>query len=103
PLPTQAYNPLVAPNWFGTGFNITRQHTETTKIDHRLNDRNNLSFRYSHNPASTALTSSPYGNSPTTLDGKANAYIDEGQNDNGVANWTHTFSPTLFGETLVTV
>jgi hypothetical protein len=103
PLPTQADNPLVGPNWFGTGFNVTRQHTETTKIDHRINDSNSVFFRYSHNPASTSLTSSPYGNSPTTLDFKANAYIDEGQNDNGVANWTHTFSPTFFGETLVTV
>ena len=49
------------------------------------------------------MTSSPYGQSPTTLDQKANAYIDEQQNDSGVANWTHTFSPTFFTETLVTI
>jgi hypothetical protein len=103
PLPTFPDNPLVGPNWFGTGFNVTRQHTETTKIDHRFNDKNSMFFRYSHNPASTAQTSSPYNQSPTTLDGKANAYIDEGQNDSGVANWTHTFSPTFFAESLVTV
>ncbi|HWQ52066.1 MAG TPA: carboxypeptidase regulatory-like domain-containing protein [Bryobacteraceae bacterium] len=103
PTPTQADNPLIGPNWFGTGFNVTRQHTETAKVDHRINDNNSLSFRYSHSPASSSLTSSPYGQSPTTLDRRANAYIDEGQNDNGVANWTHTFSPTFFWETLVTV
>ena len=103
PLPTGADNPLIGPNWFGTGFNITRQHTETTKIDHRINDTNSLSFRYSHSPSNNPLTYSPYGSSPTTLDNKANAYIDQQVNDSGVANWTHTFSPSFFGETLVTV
>jgi hypothetical protein len=103
PVPTQADNPLVAANWFGLGFNNTRQHTETARVDHRINDRNNLYFRYSHSPATQSLTSSPYGQSPTTLDQKANAYIDEQQNDSGVANWTHMFSPTFFTETLVTI
>lgn len=103
PLPTHPDNPLIGPNWFGTGFYQVRQHTETAKIDHRVNDSNNLSFRYSHNPASTSRTHTQWSAGPTTLDGKANAYIDEGQNDNGVANWTHTFSPTFFSETLVTV
>ncbi|MBM3735754.1 MAG: hypothetical protein FJW39_08200 [Acidobacteria bacterium] len=103
PLPTRGDNPLVTSNWFGLGFNNTKQHTETVRVDHKLNDKNNLFFRYSHSPATTERTSDPYGLSPTTLDRRANANIDSGVNDSGIANWTHTFSPTFFSETLVTV
>ncbi len=105
PLPTRGDNPLVASNWFGLGFANTKQHTETVRIDHKLNDTNHLFFRYSHNPGTTERTSDPYNGagSPTTLDGRANANIDSQVNDSGIANWTHTFSPTFFSETLVTV
>lgn len=103
PLPTRGDNPLVTSNWFGLGFNNTRQHTETVRVDHRINEKNNLFFRYSHSPANTERTSDPYGLSPTTLDKRANANIDSQVNDSGIANWTHTFSPTFFSETLVTV
>jgi hypothetical protein len=103
PLPTHSDNPLVTSNWFGLGFDNTTQHTTTARVDHRINDGNNLFFRYSHNPAKSARTSDPYGMSPTTLDSRANAYIDTGENDSGVANWTHTFSPTFFSETSFSV
>ncbi len=105
PLPTQGDNPLVTANWFGLGFNNTRQHTETARVDHKINDRNHLFFRYSHSPGTREATSDPYNGagSPTTLDNRANANIDSQVNDSGIANWTHTFSPTFFGETLVTV
>jgi len=105
PLPTRGDNPLVSANWFGLGFNNTKQHTETVRIDHKLNDTNHLFFRYSHSPGTTERTSDPYNGagSPTTLDKRANANIDSQVNDSGIANWTHTFSPTFFSETLVTV
>jgi hypothetical protein len=103
PLPTTADNPLINANWFGLGFNRTNQMTETVKIDHSLSDRDHLSFRQSHLPSNQANTSSPYGQSPATTDGLANIAVHAGQNDSGVANWTHTFSPTFFSESLVTV
>lgn len=103
PLPTTADNPLATQNYFGVGYNITNQHTETGKVDHRLSDRDNLSFRVSHSPAYNEATNNPYDGSPTTLDKKANGKIEEQQSDSGVANWTHTFSPTFFGETLMSV
>lgn len=103
PLPILPDNPLVSANWFGTGFNNGNQHTETLRVDHRLTDKDQIFFRYTHSPSGVEATSSPYGGSPTTLDKKANARITEAQNDTGVANWNHSFSPTLFGETLVTV
>lgn len=102
PLPTQPDNPLVAANWFGLGYDTRSQHTETARVDHRLSDRDQLFFRYSHNPAYRSYTTS-LGGGPTTLDGKANAAIDAGENDSGVASWTHTFSPTFFSETIFSV
>jgi hypothetical protein len=103
PLPTHPDNPLATSNWFGLGFVNTRQHTETARVDHKIGDRDNLFLRYSHGPGTTERTSDPYGGSPTTLDKRANAYIDSQVNDSGIANWTHTHSPTFFWETLFTV
>jgi hypothetical protein len=103
PLPTRSDNPLVTSNWYGTGFNRTKQHTETTRVDHKFTDRDQAYFRYTHSVSTAATTSNPYNSSPTTLDGKANAYMTQGQNDTGAANWSHTFSPTFFSETLVSV
>ncbi len=102
PLPTTSDNPQIAPNWYGLGFNNTNQMTETTKIDQRVSNKDQLSFRQSHLPSNQIATSSPYGQSPATLDGLANIAVHAGVNDSGVANWLHTFSPTFFGETLVT-
>jgi hypothetical protein len=59
PLPTHtAVNPLQGPNWFGTGFNNHNQHTETVRVDHRLSDRDQLFFRYTHAPAFQRFTTS---------------------------------------------
>ena len=103
PLPTQpGVNPLVSANWFGLGFNNTNQTTLTTRIDHRLSNNDQLFFRYSHNPSYRWYTTS-LGGGPTTLDGRANAATDAGENDSGVASWTHTFSPTFFLETVFSV
>ncbi|HWQ54307.1 MAG TPA: TonB-dependent receptor [Bryobacteraceae bacterium] len=105
PLPTHPDNPLVGPNWFGIGTSETNQYTFTTRVDHRVTDNDQLFFRYSRNPSSARRPNDPWNGSgsPPTLDGKANMYVDEGDNDNGVANWTHTFSPTFFSETLFSV
>src|SRR5207249_1774107 len=103
PAPTlPGVNPLAGSNWFGTGFDNTNQTTITTRVDHRLTDHDQLFFRYSHNPSYRWYTTS-LGGGPTTLDGKANAATDGGENDSGVASWTHTFSPTLFSETIFSV
>jgi hypothetical protein len=108
PLPTHPnVNPLADANWFGLGFSNTNQSTITTRVDHRLSDRDQLFFRYTHSPSyvwkTSSLGSSSTTLSPTTLDGKANANIDSGVNDSGVASWTHTFSPTFFSETVFSV
>jgi carboxypeptidase family protein len=100
-------NPLVGPNWFGLGFSDTDQSTTTIRVDQRASDKDQLFFRYSHNPAFRRFTSSlgsgANASSPTTLDGKGNGALDDQNNDTGVVSWTHTFSPTFFSETIGTV
>ena len=100
-------NPFIQNNYFGQGFSNGNQMTLTTKIDHRINDANTLSFRYTHNPSFLPTVSDPYGNGPAMGNSQtgivANAYVTEGVDDNGVATWTHTFSPAFFSETRVAV
>jgi hypothetical protein len=108
PVPTHpTVNPLVGANWFGLGFSNTNQTTITTRVDQRVSDKDQLFFRYSHNPAFQRFTSSlgsgALASSPTTLDGKGNGALDDQANDNGVVSWTHTFSPTFFSETFGSV
>lgn len=104
PLPTlPSVNPLTQqPNWYGPIFNNQNQYTFTSKVDERLSDRDQLWFRYTHSPSTTFLGENYFG-SPPTLDSQANIQGDFGQNDSGAANWTHTFSPTFFTESLVTI
>jgi len=100
-------NPFIQANYFGQGFSNGNQTTITAKIDHRLSENNNLSFRYTHSPSFLPVTSDPYASGPSMGNVQtgivANAFVTEGVNDNGVATWTHTFSPTFFSETRAAV
>ncbi len=105
PVANSSVNPLVGANWTGVGFNDTNQNTITTRVDHRFSDTDQLFARFSWNPHSQIQTNGPLdagGNlSPTTLDGRANAFGIEERNVSGTASYTHTFSPQFFSETLV--
>ncbi|MCL4850086.1 MAG: carboxypeptidase regulatory-like domain-containing protein [Bryobacteraceae bacterium] len=104
PLPNQPnVNPLAGPNYFGEIFTATRDNTITTRVDHRLSDRDQVFFRYTHSTSARTGTNWTENFGPVTTDGKANGYFVEYRNDGGVASWTHTFSPTLFSETVVNV
>ena len=100
PLPTlPAENPLVSANWFGPGISNQSNYTMSARIDHRITDRDQLFLRITHAPNGQVTTNSLSGG-PIPLDGKSNAYNWKSQNDNGVVSYTHTFSPTLFSETV---
>lgn len=105
PVENSNVNPLVGANWTGVGFADTDQNTVTTRVDHRFTDRDQLFARFSWNPHDQISTNGPLDSgtnlSPTTLDGRANAYGTRERNVTGTASYTHTFSPTLFSETLV--
>ena len=99
PAPTlPAVNPMVADNWFAPGLNNRIEHTVTSRFDHRLSDRDHLFFRYSHGIREGTLQQ---GAGPITLDKLANGNMQNFSDDSGVFSWTHTFSPTFFGETLI--
>ena len=98
PEPTlPAVNPMVADNWFGLGLNNRLEDTISARFDHRLSDRDQLFVRYSHGNRAGLLQQ---GAGPITLDRLANGNNQNFQDDTGVFSWTHTFSPTFFGETL---
>ena len=104
PLPTLAnVNPMVASNYFGIKNSTTRDYTFTTRVDHRLSDRDQLFGRLSHTQNIAAADNSSYnsGNPPTT-DGSANRYTAQEYGWSGVTSYMHTFSPTFFSETLAT-
>ena len=101
PEPTHpAVNPLVDSNWWGQVPDNRLDWTMTTRVDHRLSERDQLFFRYTHGVRDAFAQS---GSSPVTLDKSANARWRPIRDNNGVASWTHTFSPTFFSETLFSV
>ncbi|HUS06509.1 MAG TPA: carboxypeptidase-like regulatory domain-containing protein [Bryobacteraceae bacterium] len=103
PLPTEPLvNPLIADNYVYQAANNRLEWTATTRIDHRLSDKDQLFFRYSHGVRDT-YAQSGNNNSPTTLDFAANGTFRPIRDDTGVVNWTRTFSPTLFSEMSFTV
>ena len=100
PEPTlSAINPLVGSNWWGQVPNNRLDWTMTTRVDHRISDRDQVFFRYTHGVRDNFAQS---GDAPVTLDNSANARWRPIRDNTGVASWNHTFSPTFFGETLFT-
>jgi hypothetical protein len=101
PAPTLPdVNPVLADNWFNPGLNNRMEDTISARFDHRLSDHNQLFFRYSHGYREGTLQQ---GAGPITLDNLSNGNSQNFQDDTGGFSWTHTFSPTFFGETLFNV
>jgi hypothetical protein len=102
PAPTElSVNPLVANNYFGPGVSNRLDHTESVRIDHRLTDRDQIFGRYTHGNR-WAKNRSGGGGSPTMLDEAGNVTFRPVRDESGVFSWVRNFSPTFFGETLVT-
>jgi hypothetical protein len=100
PEPTHPeVNALVGSNWWGQVPNNRMEWTMTTRVDHRVSDKDQIFFRYTHGVRDNYAQS---GSSPITLDNSANGRWRPIRNDTGVASWTHSFSPTFFSETLFT-
>jgi hypothetical protein len=96
PVPTDPdVNPLVAPNYWHLGPNNRLEWTTTGRVDHRLTDRSQIFFRYTHGVRDSYAQA---GVNPITLDKSANGNWRPIRNDTGVVNWTHSFSPTFFSE-----
>jgi len=98
PLPTHPQtNPLVESNWWGTAPYRRLEWTVTTRIDHRLTDRDLLYVRYGQGDQ---FIFSQDWNLPM-LDNVAGSVRRFAPNKTLAASYTRTFSPTFFNELLV--
>jgi hypothetical protein len=102
PEPNDPANPLVGSNYYYQAPNNRLEWTMTTRIDHRLTDKDQIFFRYSKG-VRDAYAQSGNNNSPTTLDNSANGTARPIRDDTGVVSWTRNISPTFFSETLFNV
>jgi hypothetical protein len=104
PAPTQAErNPLVAANWFGPDPVTQNDGTFTLRIDHRLGDRDSIYGRFSR--GGTQLwqrRSFQTNNTPVSLDKYWDYESRPETMTTAMIAWNHTFTPTLFVETVAT-
>ncbi|MCU0246945.1 MAG: carboxypeptidase regulatory-like domain-containing protein, partial [Bryobacter sp.] len=102
PLPTFTdRNPLVTANYFGVAPNNRDDNTLTLRFDHKVTDRDQVFFRYTRGDSWRTYRSSSSTSAPTT-DGSTNITNTGSDMQNGALSWTRTWSPTFFGETLLT-
>ncbi|MBI3684590.1 MAG: TonB-dependent receptor [Acidobacteria bacterium] len=100
PAPTHPdVNPLVSSNYLAPAVSNRLDHTETARVDHRLSDRDQMFGRFTHGNRWAKSRSGPNG-SPVLLDDAANVTFRPVRDDSAVLTWTHSFSPTFFGETI---
>jgi hypothetical protein len=100
PAPTHPdRNPVVTSNFYAPIPNNRSDNTFTTRLDHRLSDRDQTFVRLSIGDNFQERA----GNEPSypTLDNSTNITYSKVKNYSGVGAWTHSFSPTFFGETLL--
>ena len=95
PLPnlnvgTSAYNPYT--NWLGSPVEVTRNDQYDIKIDHRFNERNLLSVKYSRDKNSQPPFPC-YSNSDPADPCTAGTYVSSAHLV--AINYTHTFTPAL--------
>src|SRR5207244_5762057 len=96
PVPTNGANPLVASNYFGLGSSYTSDYMSTTRLDHRVGERDQVFGRFSINQDNQTT---PNGVPATNL--SMNTAYNLNRATNGVGHWTHTFSPMFLSETQV--
>ena len=100
PLPTlPEVNPLIDFNWSGPSPNWTNNWTSSTRIDHRFSSNTSFFTRYTQSHAKQLYQ---YAGQIMT-DQLAGATNRTAPNKSLSATLLHTFSPTLFVETMVSV
>lgn len=95
-------NPVVSNNWFGPSVNDQDHVTYTTRIDHRVGDKDQIFSRYSYGNRILEQKRSFNNTAPITTDRLANFEFLPVYNHSGVFSWTRIWSPTLFMETVAT-
>jgi hypothetical protein len=100
PLPTlPQVNPLVDINWSGLSPNWTKNWSWSTRFDHHFSEKDNFFARYTQ---SGSVAIYQYAGQ-IMLDQLAGAVNRTAPNKALSATWVHSFSPSLFSETMVSV
>jgi hypothetical protein len=107
PLPTSADNPLVNSNFNATNATSQTVPNFTTRLDHVFNSNNRAYFRFTDiDQQQQALRNYP-ANSPANIAGGglpagATGFQDQPvQTISGALGYSHVFSPTFYGETIL--
>jgi hypothetical protein len=99
PLPTApGVNPQVGNNWISGSPSWQNRDGEIMRIDHNFSDNDRVFLRLQRGGRTIA---SPSGVGAPLLHDTTNLTYNIYPDRNGVLSWTHTFSPTLFSELLV--
>jgi hypothetical protein len=99
PLPTNNVNPAAGSNWIGVFHTYQNRDAQILRLDHNISDRDRVFVRLMSGNRLIAGSNSggaPLLNNTTNL--QYNIYPDH----DGVAGWTHVFSPSFFSEFLFT-
>ncbi len=104
PMPTlPSVNPLAGYNYSAATPDRDREYTYTMRFDHRFSDKDHVFARYTRSEyGETVPGNNANDGSPTTTDGQINNEIVLEHHHSGVISLVHTFSPTLFSETVAT-
>ncbi|MCL5746170.1 MAG: carboxypeptidase-like regulatory domain-containing protein, partial [Acidobacteria bacterium] len=98
PMPNIAgANPLVTANYSGLAPNITDQFTWSMRFDQRFSDRDQFFVRMTN---SLSNNYQPASNGVPLTDGFGNSVTTRYPNKSLATTWTHSFTPTLFAETM---
>lgn len=102
PLPTNNVNPLLDYNHWGPQRRVSNQWTFSNRYDHRISDSDQFYVRL--NVADTYHIRELGGGGPAQqmLNGVSGWEINTNPIKSIAISWVHTFSPTLFSETLAT-
>jgi hypothetical protein len=90
-------NPLIADNYTAPRPDIFNQYTWTMRFDHRFTDNDQVYVRLG---LGESFRFQPAAAGVPTSDGVGNSRTDTAPNKSLSANWTHSFSPTFFNETM---
>src|SRR5574340_688587 len=96
PAPTNGANPMVTSNYFGLGSSFVRDYMSTSRIDHRLGDRDQVFGRFT-----LTNDNNTYSNGVPATNYALNTVFGYYRDVNAVGSWIHSFSPAFISETMV--
>jgi hypothetical protein len=100
PLPTlPGVNFAAGNNWIAGAHTFQNRNGQILRVDHNISDKDRLFARFQL--GRRVIASNSGGNGAPILNDATNLVYNIYPDRNGVLSWTHSFSPTLFSEFLL--